>query len=212
MTVTLQQDLFAGVRTKVGFVGVDSGRMAIGGGIGFTEHADRAPALPFLTGNVAVATSGYGDGGYDVLAVVVDGERRGLEVLFWSPAAEAAAQEALLAAGIVEQTPEVVAAVHQKAATPQQMAAYSAFAAASDHEERAAYERLVPEMNPSDEARVEYLGPLYVTLGAVAVGDPGYGAPELVVELPLGRYAAVAWTAENERTTRLGIYRFPVGA
>ena len=199
-----------GTRSPAGRVSVDSGTVAIANGGQFPDYLTQP--LPSVGKGWVATTSGYGDGGYDVLRVVdADGAVVGVEVVFISPTLEAAGAQALLA--------EL-----GEGCTKEQRFAYWD-GTLDDHAARRVRQRMAAEqpirqrvwdeglagLHPAADATPRLLGRIAIS-GQVDVGDPCYEVPSLEVEVTPGTYDAVAWMFDagegwGIRVARLGIYR-----
>lgn len=143
--------------------------------------------------------------------VAPNGEVVGVEVLFITDAVEKESVERLRAVGLRELTEEeMIALWRTQTAGPelQERAKQNDLFLRRAFSE--AYEELVPHLHPAEEAVAKVLGEMQVQ-GGVAVGDPCYGGASLTMEIPAGRYVAVAWMLDlgvwGTRVGRIGLYR-----
>lgn len=199
------RSLADGTRHRVGTVGVDSGTMALATGAFPAEaYADG------LRHGALVSGSGYGDGGYDVVDVVdANGARRGVEVVFFSPRIEAAAEErAVRELGRRPSHEERVAYYREAPMDDLVRRQIRAYLEAERELELAVWHERLLEVHPADDGPGEVLGEVEVQ-GFVDIGDPCYGTPSLTTELPPGRYRAVVWygTGLGGYVCRSGLYR-----
>lgn len=150
------------------------------------------------------STTGYGDGGYDLLTVTgADGTLTGVEVMFLSPALEAAAEAADTGPVPTEAEKQ---AVYNRTADAATTAKYHAWLSAGQQALNAAWEQLATTIDPASESTPHPVTELTVADGgALLIGDPCYGHPSRTVPVPAGRYLVVAWTTGH--TARLGAYR-----
>jgi hypothetical protein len=188
--------LTEGDRTLVGMVGVDAGCVAIRRADGGSRH--------FRTGWSTQSSSGYGDGGYDVVTVSRHNQVTGIEVVFICEEAHDRAQEAVVAAGLESLTyPGPDASDEDRTVWAEADARSSAI-----HNDTFVAHLLVS--SPTGDAIVgdtfEHDG------GTVEITDPYVGHTGPVLDcLPAGTYTAVCWEADlggwGRRCTRLGVYR-----
>lgn len=206
------RSLADGVRLSRATVGVDSGTMVVAGGRfpSDGEYDDVVGGeLPRIGRSWAASTSGYGDGGYDVVEVQgPDGEPRGCEVVFLSATIDAAATERLGAEDGQPSEAEM-RSYYDRAASEETRTKVGRWHEVERRVYDAVWTELLGGLHPADEATALALGTLELTDEA-QVGDPCYGGPSAVLALPSGTYQAVAWQADGggwgERTARLGIY------
>lgn len=215
---TFDRHLADGIRSTIGVAGVDSGTMAIAPGrhhpvFGGLDHDVARDGG--LDDGAAVSSTGWGDGGYDVVTVAAEpgGPTTGVEVVFMSRAIDDAVDEALADLP----TPDF----DQLVANPDRSDLRDAYHAWNGERSRRTdrvYEAMLPTLHPADSEHAQVVGDLDVADGAVCVGDPCYGDPTLTVAVPAGRWRAVRWMyrdadakagplhAPGPRVARLGIY------
>lgn len=204
-----------GQRAVTGQVGVDSGTMCIA--TTFPDDGSWMPAAgdadAWCGPGWVCSTSGYGDGGYEVLTLTDDGAVTGVEVMFLSAAVDAAADADLAATGVPEPDRTDVRAVLTKKADAATTERVNAWYRLSDQVTQQAWERLAATIDPASESVPQVIGELTVPEAApvLRVGDPCYRGATLLANVPAGRYIVVAWGADagpwGERTARLGAYR-----
>lgn len=218
----LKTDL-TGTRVPIRVLGVDAGMMAISTRRQFPddEHYDwicdklsetYGGDRGFVNNDLAVSSSGVGDGGYQLVHVVGDdGVVRGVEVIFLTPAVDAEVERRAAAGGIVEPLdlkklwdPEAHPDEKEKASR-----AYDRYRDQINEIDRAVFDEMLPAYLPEGEGHV--LGQLECRFGHVSAGDPCYGGATYVGELPKGKYEAVVHVVDlgdwGKRVARLGIYR-----
>ena len=216
-TSTVDPTLSAGIRDKVGVVGVHAGIVCIAVEGGFPDGEDDS-WLPRSSGagwngpGWVCATSGIGDGDYDVLGLHIDGHRVGLEVVFLS--ATVAAREQELLAAVAADRPSEADYAASRAADPDpavtgRIAAYLMACASASSQ---AHDELSLTADPARESSPIPIGTLTVTAGSpLGVGDPCYDEPSVIAAVVPGKYLVIAWQSElgtwGVRTVRLGAYR-----
>lgn len=193
-----------GTRRSVGIVGVDSGTMCIATGRFPDKYSDCFHQAAASDG-YAVSSSGYGDGGYDLVVVEgSDGTARGVEVVFISTAIEAFVEEAAEAELGPGPSEDELHAFYRHT-----LADESARRRIATHLDSLrditgrVWEEKLAGLHPADDTVAQVLGELEVN-GPVGVGDPCYGGPSKTLTLPPGRYVAVAWGTGT--IARLGLY------
>ena len=195
-----------GVRRFVASVGVDSGALAIAAGD--FPNSDELLAVAAVADNAVTATTGWGDGGYEVLALDdPTGQVVGVEVVFICGTAEQACEQALADSGIALD-PAVLDRACGASATPSDRAAYAEYNAASQAVLDRVWPAAIAGADPHDSATAIVRGSIEVA-DSLGIGDPCYGGPSCTVPVPAGRYVAVTWMddAHPSRVARLAVYR-----
>jgi hypothetical protein len=155
------------------------------------------------------STSGFGDGGYDVLVVERDGPV-GVEVVFVCDAATAAADAAREVVGAAGPHPGW-------SASAADCAGWAECDARERNAANAAFLETLLATDPDADSVGNVLGCFTHSGGVVEVTDPfcgpaGTGPADSW--LPAGDYVAVRWEADfgawGVRATRLGVYRIDV--
>ena len=199
-----------GTRAPAGRVSVDSGTVAIANAGQFPD--DPTHPLPGVGSGWVATTSGYGDGGYDVLRVVdADGVVVGVEVVFISPTLEAASAHAVVAELGEGCTQEELFAYWDGTLDASTTRRVLQRMAAEQPITQRVWEEGLAGLHPVADATARLLGQIDIS-GQVGVGDPGYEVPSLELEVTPGIYDAVAWTFDAGEgwgtcVARLGIYR-----
>lgn len=88
--------------------------------------------------------------------------------------------------------------------SPEEEAAYREWLTAHREAHNAAWDRLLPTVDPSDELLPDDRGTFEVD-GPLDIGDPCWG-PTVRAELPAGTYNVTAWGHEGT-VARFGLYR-----
>ena len=214
----LDPALTAGTRTQITVVGVDAGTMCLG--TSFPDEGEwmdgpRQPGAHGWSGpGWACSSSGYGDGGYGVVAVHDNqGTRTGVVVVFLFPEAEAAAQEQMLHTQFKMPTDEQQHAVWDRTADDATKALYAKWDEESNKTLMQVWDAMLPGHDPAEGSTPEVVTDLTVTDGELYAGDPCYDGPSATITVPNGTYRVVAWVRDagdwGSRVARLGAYRLP---
>lgn len=197
-----------GLRSVQFLVGVDSGTMALAADNCFPESIDFAD-VPGCRGGWVASSTGWGDGGYDCVSVISPDQPAspasiiGVEVIFISPTVDDFTHENL---SVPSPTSADWESMADRTADPDAHEKFRAYEESANQVFSDAFDRLIPTLHPDRESSPKLLGHLDVT-HRITVGDPCYEGPTGSVDVPAGRYDAVAWELENGRTARLGLYR-----
>lgn len=201
-----------GDRAVTGFVGVDSGTMCIATQFPDDDAWLNIKGIAWSGPGWACSTSGFGDGGYQVLTVSRDEQLTGVEVMFLSPTIDKAGEDAVLLSHVAHPSEEEKQAVWDMAADEATREKYSTWMAAHSQAHNDAWDRLATVIHPAAESTPTVVTELTVTDdGDLQVGDPCYQAATVRLTVPPGRYTVLAWTYDagdwGNRVARLGAYR-----
>ena len=204
----------AGFRRYIQTIGVDSGTMAIGG----DRFPDRGSwdryldcmmesSLDGVFEGAIFSSTGWGDGGYEVLAVEsTGGALVGVEVVFICRPAEAACLQAIEKAGITIDNAVIDRACRGEASKGDE-GAYREYSEQTRVVGGPAWAAALADAHPACTATPVVRGRIQVR-GYLEIGDPCYGGPSCEVEVPAGEYVAVTWmdSDDPDRVARLGAY------
>lgn len=200
--------LAGGDRRSIGIVGVDGGVMMLAA-VGRFRPDELDGPIPAAGDGWVISGTGYGDGGYDVVEVVHDGEVTGVEVVFLCPEVDAAC-DSMLDELMPRPTMEERLAFADGSASADLSERVSKWEHLASTTSTELWDTLALTVHPADSTVPQVLGDFAVA-EAVEVGDPCYGSSSKIVAVPAGSYRAVAWNLGTDgwgdRTARLGLYR-----